>query len=408
MEKGKKNSFMRRFFTLMLAFVTMLSSMGIGSLGVETAFATSEESNIIRNYEEFRSMNSSGTYELGADITVTAPYSEEFSGTFDGKGYTVTLAIEGSESNVGLFTKLGSNAVVKNVNTVGSVSGKECVGGITGSNAGKIISCKNTAEISATDRYVGGIAGKTTAVIQDCYNTGEIQSTRTKSGVNLAGITGRLDGSTSILSNCYNIGSITVNQSTSNYGAIAGYVYNGTVNNCYFLENGNLTGTNEYNKPDQATSKSNQEMKSPEFAALLGEGFRAKAGDYPTLAWEVPTAAVPFKITPSNAVLTITDESSNVVYAGTERTISLPAGSYTYTVTCEGYTSKTDGSFTVSEEQANNSVTLETQSVSLVKDESLWKTVTFNVTGSNNYIIAVKRGNEIVEAINENGSVYKM
>ena len=75
MEKGKKNSFMRRFFTLMLAFVTMLSSMGIGSLGVETAFATSEESNIIRNYEEFRSMNSSGTYELGADITVTAPYS---------------------------------------------------------------------------------------------------------------------------------------------------------------------------------------------------------------------------------------------------------------------------------------------------------------------------------------------
>ena len=37
MEKGKKNSFMRRFFTLMLAFVTMLSSMGIGSLGVEIA-----------------------------------------------------------------------------------------------------------------------------------------------------------------------------------------------------------------------------------------------------------------------------------------------------------------------------------------------------------------------------------
>ena len=407
MEKGKKNSFMGRFFTLMLAFVTMLSSMGIGSLGVETAFATSEESNIIRNYEEFRSMNSSGTYELGANITVTAPYSEEFSGTFDGKGYTVTLAIEGSESYVGLFTKLGSNAVVKNVNTVGSVSGNEYVGGITGFNAGKIISCKNTAAISATDRYVGGIAGKTTAVIQDCYNTGEIQSTRTKSGVNLAGITGRLDESTSILSNCYNIGSITVNQSTSNYGAIAGYVYNGTVNNCYFLENGNLTGTNEYNKPDQATSKSNQEMKSPEFAALLGEGFRAKAGDYPTLAWEVPTASVPFKITPSNAVLTIRDESSNVVYEGTGRTISLPAGSYTYTVTCEGYTPETD-SFTVSKEEANNSDTLGEQKITLSVDEELWGTVSFNVTGSDNYHITVRNGNALIAPIDENSSSYKL
>lgn len=403
---------LNRIIVLALAFVMILGSFtgGFGSLGVELAMAeTSAETSVIKTSEEFAAMKPGGSYELGADITITAPYVNEFSGTFDGKGYTVTLEIEGSESDyVGLFTKLGSNAVVKNVNTVGSVSGKEYVGGITGFNAGKIISCKNTAAISATDRYVGGIAGKTTAVIQDCYNTGEIQSTRTKSGVNLAGITGRLDGSTSILSNCYNIGSITVNQSTSNYGAIAGYVYNGTVNNCYFLENGNLTGTNEYNKPDQATSKSNQEMKSPEFAALLGEGFRAKAGDYPTLAWEVPTAAVPFSIMPSNAVLTIRDESSNVVYEGTGRTISLPAGSYTYTVTCEGYTSKTDGSFTVYEKQANASATLDEQIIKLTVDEGLWGTVKFNVTGSDNYNITVRNGNAVIAPVDENSSSYKL
>ncbi len=398
---------LNRIIVFALAFVMILGSFtgGFGSLGVELAMA---ETTVITTNDAFAAMEPGGSYELGADITITAPYGNEFSGTFDGKGHTVKLTIIGSNSNVGLFSKLGSTAVVKNVHTSGSVSGTECVGGIAGINAGEIISCKNTATISATGRYVGGIAGKTTGTIQDCYNTGEISSTRTRPSVYLAGITGSLDGSTSILSNCYNIGSITVNQSTSNYGAIAGYVINGTVNNCYFLENGNLTGTNEYNKPDQATSKSNQEMKSPEFAALLGEGFRAKAGDYPTLAWEVPTASVPFKITPSNAVLTIRDVSSNVVYAGAGRTISLPAGSYTYTVTCEGYTSKTDGSFTVSEEQANASATLDEQIITLTVDEGLWGTVTFNVTGSDNYHITVRNGNAVIAPIDENSSSYKL
>ena len=368
---------------------------------------TSAETSVIKTSGEFAAMEPGGSYELGADITITEPYGTEFSGTFDGKGHTVTLAIGGSNSNVGLFSKLEGTAVVKNVHTSGSVSGTECVGGIAGINAGNIISCKNTATISATKRYVGGIAGKTTGKIQDCYNTGAISSTRESSGVNLAGITGRLDGSTSILLNCYNIGSITVDQRTSNYGSIAGYIYNGTANNCYYLEYGNLTGTNEYNKPDQAISKSDTEMKSSGFAALLGEGFREKAGDYPVLAWEVPTAAVPFSIMTSNAVLTIRDESSNVVYAGTGRTISLPAGSYTYTVTCEGYTPETD-SFTVSKEEANNSDTLGEQKITLSVDEELWGTVSFNVTGSDNYHITVRNGNALIAPIDENSSSYKL
>ena len=398
---------LNRIIVLALAFVMILGSFtgGFGSLGVELAMA---ETSVITTSEAFAAMEPGGSYELGADITITAPYGNEFSGTFDGKGHTVTLAIGGSNSNVGLFSKLEGTAVVKNVHTSGSVSGTECVGGIAGINAGNIISCKNSATISATKRYVGGIAGKTTGKIQDCYNTGAISSTRESSGVNLAGITGRLDGSTSILLNCYNIGSITVDQRTSNYGSIAGYIYNGTANNCYYLEYGNLTGTNEYNKPDQAISKSDTEMKSSGFAALLGEGFREKAGDYPALAWEVPTAAVPFSIMPSNAVLTIRDESSNVVYAGTGRTISLPAGSYTYTVTCEGYTSKTDGSFTVSEEQANASAMLDEQIITLTVDEGLWGTVKFNVTGNDKFHITVRNGDAVIAPIDENSSSYKL
>ena len=39
-------------------------------------------------------MQPDGTYRLTADITVTKPYANEFTGTFDGNGHTVTLALE--------------------------------------------------------------------------------------------------------------------------------------------------------------------------------------------------------------------------------------------------------------------------------------------------------------------------
>ena len=48
-------------------------------------------------------------------------------------------------------------------------------------------------------------------------------------------------------------------------------------------------------------------MKSSEFATLLGSAFMYKAGDYPALTWETPTASVNFNITPANAVLSIND-----------------------------------------------------------------------------------------------------
>ena len=34
-----------------------------------------------------------GNYYLTGDVTVTATYADEFTGTFDGKGYTVTTSV---------------------------------------------------------------------------------------------------------------------------------------------------------------------------------------------------------------------------------------------------------------------------------------------------------------------------
>ena len=269
---------LNRIIVLALAFVMILGSFtgGFGSLGVELAMAeTSAETSVIKTSEAFAAMEPGGSYELGADITITAPYTapykDEFSGTFDGKGHTVTLAIGGSKSNVGLFSKLGSTAVVKNVHTSGSVSGTECVGGIAGINAGKIISCKNTATISATGRYVGGIAGKTTGTIQDCYNTGEISSTRETKGVYLGGITGYLDGGSLI--SCFNTREISVIASTTNYGAISGWVYNGKVEQCYYLGTESTPGANTSGSTNLAQYKSEDEMMTTSIISMSLPGL---------------------------------------------------------------------------------------------------------------------------------------
>ena len=93
------------------------------------------------------------TVDLNTDLDLTGvdfAGIPTFSGTFDGNGHTVTLDITASTANVGLFSKLAGGAVVKNVITAGSISGKvNNVGGIAGTADGNVSieNCKNTASI---------------------------------------------------------------------------------------------------------------------------------------------------------------------------------------------------------------------------------------------------------------------
>lgn len=324
--------------------------------------------------EAFAAMEPGGNYQLTADITVKEPYANEFTGTFDGNGHTVTLEITASTANVGLFSKLAGGAVVKNVKVDGTVSGTEGVAGIAAQANGATISgCINCAIISATGRYVGGIVGKLRGgTVENCYNTGAISSSRDRKGVNLGGIAGYIDSNGSV-KNCYNSGTTSVTADTSNYAAIAGWCDNSTVTNCYYLDTTASAGAN--GNSQTATSKTADEMKSPAFAALLGDGFMVKSGDYPALSWETPTAAVSFTIAPANATL----EINGGTYTG-PTTVALPAADapYSYTVSCPGYTTKT-GSVTVTDKD-NPVATPDSVTVTLAEDAAQWVTVTFTVT----------------------------
>lgn len=346
----------------------------------------------VSSAKDFAEMEPGGNYQLTADITVTAPYAKDFTGTFDGNGHTVTLALENEAGECqALFSKIAASGKVQNLGIAGTVTGKKYVGGIAGKNAGSIENCKNTAAIkgaSADGRWIGGIAGETSngSKILNCYNIGTISSDRSGKGVCLGGIAGNAPSAK--ISNCYNAGQI-VTKSTTNYGAIAGSGYGVTVSNCYFIAVDDLKGV--YGAETESTPKSADEMKSPAFAAQLREAFMAKAGDYPALSWETPTAAVTFAIQPENAVLTI----NGGTYTGST-TVALPAADapYSYTVSCPGYTQQT-GSVTVTGND-NPVANPNSVSVTLEKDTSAWVNVTFNVTPTG-AALTVKRGDTVIE-----------
>lgn len=379
--------------------------------------------------EEFAAMEPGGNYQLTADITVTAPYANEFtdfSGTFDGDGHTVTLDITASTADVGLFSKLAGGAVVKNVITAGTVtatgknnvggiagfantysgdvtiencknmaaiSGNKAVGGILGqgtnTNGITIYSCANTGTIAGANTQIGGIAGSitATATIESCYNTGDVNGFS-----NVAGIVGSGSSGTSLqVKNCYTTGQIGIIEGSSNlsYGLVGGGKSTCSVANSYALEN---TASGEALVPKASSSlyqiqiddvscfKPLDRMQSAEFVTLLNGGeatgaFMAKAGDYPALSWETPTAAVLFTIAPANATL----EINGGTYTGST-TVALPAADapYSYTVSCPGYTQQT-GSVTVTGND-NPVADPANVTVTLAEDAAQWVTVTFTVT----------------------------
>lgn len=305
--------------------------------------------------EAFAAMEPSGNYQLTADITVTAPYANDFadfSGTFDGNGHTVTLDITASTANVGLFSKLAGGAVVKNVTVEGTVTGKKCVAGIAGyaTDNVKIENCKNTASIAGT-KNVGGILGEAynneesiSVGIKNCANEGAVNGT----GSAVGGIVGKMEGQNSIIDcynrgnitgfnnyagivgqstgalvatikNCYSVGAVTAYGASTNAGyALIGGGKNYALTNCYAIKQDGLNlaykGTNA--TTEECDLKSADDMKSAEFAATLGSAFQYNGGGYPTLKDPEP-------VVEKNVVSISVKSAKTTCYTGDELELSV-------------------------------------------------------------------------------------
>jgi len=198
----------------------------------------------------------SAYYEQTANIalinnwTPIGTSSSPFTGTFDGKGYTISgLSIVTNEyddgKNYGLFNYIDTNGIVKNVNlTLVYISGpgqhastppNGSVGCIAGINQGTINNCSVTNSSGIREDYdgsviggVGGIAGVNHGTVQKCYTT------LTVAGIKyVGGVVGKNSGTVQY---CYATGDVSGIVATgSTYEDVGGVVgYNsGTVQYCY-------------------------------------------------------------------------------------------------------------------------------------------------------------------------------
>ena len=170
---------------------------------------------------------------------------EQFSGTFDGKNYTISnmSVTAGVTSSAGLFS-FGS-ATVQNVNlkNVYVVSANSSVGGIIGDahTGAKIENCTVEGTILYTDpgtdarnSAVGGVVGAASNVtITGCKFSGLVYS-KTVVGNNTTGGIGGIVGeaNSSTISKSTNNGTVCTIAKSNNAGGIAGYIKDTTVTNC--------------------------------------------------------------------------------------------------------------------------------------------------------------------------------
>ncbi len=415
----------KRLVSILLVLVMVLGMF-------PTMAAAADAPTEITSAEEFATMDAGGNYILKGDITITAPYAKDFTGTFNGGGNTITLNITGvSAANVGAFSVLRSGAVVENLMTDGTITAPAYnnVGGIAGQASAAtadiiIRNCKNAAAISGK-QSVGGIVGyvpknnDTSGVkMEGLANTGDLSGTR-----NVGGIIGNLEGPAHSLTNAYNHGNMTASGSgaagicgraangftlsncyttgtlTKSDGALisAGSSYNTAVaeTNCYALEGCGTEKLNyQYGINATASSfKTEEEMKAADFAALLGDGFMAVPNDYPNLSWEIPSAALTAALDNADAVFTLT-KGGETYYSGEGKShnVALPEGEYAWTAACEGYFTQ-NGTISVSKSDAETAKPLSVN-VTFVPDPNA-PTVTSISVKEGSYKTDYKQGDKL-------------
>ena len=192
---------------------------------------------------------------LEADIDLTGkPFTiGTLTGTFDGKGHTVTYSVtaEPTDVNVGLFAVV--NGTVKNLKAAGSIETKAVNAGGIAASAGEgavFENCESAVEIAGTMQAsyrFGSIVGlcDKNVTIKNCVNNGKIGNTVPNMGngnaIQLGGIVGHLEETGSV-EGCTNNGELYYEaKGTPRMGGMCGYfnkLVEGSFTNC--TNNGNL------------------------------------------------------------------------------------------------------------------------------------------------------------------------
>ena len=136
-------------------------------------------------------------YNSGAGWMPIGTDSNQFNGTFDGNGHTISgLTITRPTTYyVGLFGYLGASGTIQNLGVnigSGGVTGLDYVGGLVGMNIGSISNSYAAGTVTGAGNHVGGLAGSNYSSISNSYATGTVNGV----GTNVGGFIGNDIGGT--------------------------------------------------------------------------------------------------------------------------------------------------------------------------------------------------------------------
>jgi len=188
-------------------------------------------------------------YELTEDINMSGiswvpigtygSYDNWFSGSFDGKGHSIsnfTRAIpynEGGHSG-GIFVKIYEGGEVKNLKLVNvSLSSENSnvnVAGVADVNAGIIENCYVQGAISSVSYAAGIVSSNSDGIVRNCYTSGAVTVTGNPTYTDVGGVVGDNTGQ---VINCYSTASV---QGSNYCGGVVGRNFTaGTIQKCVAL-----------------------------------------------------------------------------------------------------------------------------------------------------------------------------
>lgn len=169
-----------------------------------------------------------------------------------------------------------------NSSTVIGTQGVTKIGGVCGDNFGTVKDCKNTGSVRGIGT-IGGVCGynernEESGIIENSFNEGTVSVTG-DNVYNAGGVCGCNSGT---IKSCYNTASVSGQYSV---GGVCGKNYNGTITNCYYLENTATCGIGNCNdESGSAVEMSKEHFESGEVAWLLN-GSTSIPTEGSTLAW---------------------------------------------------------------------------------------------------------------------------
>ena len=224
--------------------------------------------------------------DLGSEINMVGNDSKEYSGTFDGQGYTLKLNWDsGSNGYIAPFGVV-EGATIRNLRTEGQITSNEkflsgllmsAYGTTTLTNCVSNVNITSSILISACNAagLICSVKPGANVTIDDCVVKGNITATTDKGKDGMAGFV-RDQESTCTLNNCLYLGSGNGDTFSRTFVVDAYHGATTTLNNCYYLNTcGTAQGTKitaEQLKSGEVTKKlQNNRTDKCHWAQQLGE-----------------------------------------------------------------------------------------------------------------------------------------